>query len=106
MTRPEVRLVIGPGVARVNGACLAYSAPDIACIEIDMHSKYAVVGCIEYGGESPVVHIGADDRTLYTDTSTDGDTQVSFPDYADWEVFVAECCRYTCRVVMVRQETR
>lgn len=104
MTRPEVRLTITPGVARVNGASLAYSAPDIACIEIDMHSKYAVVGCVEGGGESPVVHIGADDRTLHTDTRATADTQVAFPDYVGWEVFVAECCRYTCRVVLVRSE--
>lgn len=104
MTRPEVRLTIVPGVARVNGASLAFSAPDIACIELDMHSKYAAVSCIEYGsdGGSPVVHIGADERTLHTNTSTDVDTQVSFPDYAGWDVFVAECTRYTCRVVLVR----
>jgi len=102
MTRPEVRLTITPGVARVSFAYLAHSSPDIACIEIDMHTKRAVVDGGESGGEFPVVCIGADDETLHLDTRATTDTRVSFPDYPGWDVFLAECTRYTCRVVLVR----
>ena len=106
MTQLEVRLVVDPGVARVNEASLAHSAPNIVCIEIDMHSKYAVVvGAGGGEGEEPVVYIGDDERTIHKDTSTNAPTAVTFPDYADWGVFVAECCRYTCRVVLVRPAT-
>ena len=102
MTRPEVRLTITPGVARVNVAYLAHSSPDIVCIEIDMHTKRAVVDGGESSGEFPVVCIGADDETLHLDTRATTNTRVSFPDYPGWDVDVAECTRYTCRVVLVR----
>lgn len=101
---PAVRLDITPGIARVNEAHLAYSAPDIACIEIDMRSKYAVMGGACCGGDTvPEVYIGADERTLHKNDAAAGLTQVAFPDYAGWDVFATDCARYTCRVVLVRR---
>jgi hypothetical protein len=48
----EVKLSITPGAARVNAAHLAYTAPNVACIEIDMHSKYAISDSGEDGDQN------------------------------------------------------
>lgn len=100
----EVKLSITPGVARVNSASLVYTAPNIACIEIDMHSKYAVSDGGEDGGQdcAPAIYIEADERTLHKHTRFKRDTRVAFPEFKGWKVYLQSCCRYTCRVVLVR----
>ena len=100
----EVKLSITPGAARVNSASLAYAAPNIACIEIDMHSKYAISDSGEDGGQNsaPAIYIEADERTLHKHNRFKRATRVAFPEFKGWKVYLQSCCRYTCRVVLVR----
>lgn len=94
------------GAVQVNAATVERSADGIACISVDLNSKYAAVFGTSSGHNQlpPTVILGADDRTLYLDPTKSADslTIVEFPDYPGWEVF---CCsdvgRYTLSLVLV-----
>jgi len=97
--------IVQQGVVRVQSARLYRRRPGVACICVDMRSKYARLSSIGGGDEaSPSLMLAADARTLKLDTTKPKamDTMVEFPEYIGWSVFAAEGAgRYTLRVCLV-----
>jgi len=104
--RELLELQIIPGAVVVNSGAAVHKADDIVCISLDLKSKYADLLCWGSSDDIPCVSYVANDVTMYLDKSMDGDaiTEVSFPDYAGWEVFSASAPgRYTANVVLVKR---
>lgn len=96
----RLRIMQGPIQVSENGAWVAGS--DCAAICVDLRQKYASVestGSDEVG--RPVVCVGTKSGTLYVDKRfTKYDlTEITFLDYAGWDVFCAniyKCTLYVC----------
>ena len=98
------------GAVRVNDAHIYMESPDIACIYVDLHSKYAEAPVVGGGcGEPPSLYLTAGENTLYLDEKIPRDsmTVVTFPDYAGWSVFACDGpARYTLSVVLIAPNSK
>lgn len=105
-------MVVEQGAIQVNNARLFKFCDEIACVQIDLRSKYAEVFLCETmraGGinQMPVIWLMTTDETLYIDETKDRDefTRISFPEYCGWNIFVAtRTGEYTVSVCLVKGE--
>lgn len=86
---------IEPGEVVVNDVHLVIDYPDVKIWEVDLASKYAEIFAFTGDG----VLLRANERTLYVDKSLPGVPTALINDLNDTWVTIAECARYTCRVV-------
>jgi hypothetical protein len=75
--------------------------------EIDMRSKWCELDstCSGLDGNLSLC-VGTTDRSCHLDDSQECPwTEILFPDYncKEWDIFVAECVRYTLRVVLTKK---
>lgn len=99
-------LKVTPGSIIVNSAYIHKAAGGIACIYVDLHSKYAEVGCVGGGGEEPpLISLGRGKRTRFY-SRRKSDTIVEFVDFKGWKVFACEMGRYTLAVCLVTEVRR
>lgn len=86
---------IEKGEVRVASVLMVLDRPNMKVWHIDLYSKYAEI--LAYSTDE--VLLGAGDRTLRIDEQRKGQPTaliIGLPD--DWYV-IAECARYTCRIV-------
>lgn len=101
--------IVNQGKPRVNcaPALVVASSESIVAFEIDMHSKWCEVDATSSGPNGGLaVHVGTMDRSCHLDETKDLPwTEIEFPDYKcnEWDIFAAECCRYTLRVVLTKR---
>ena len=81
---------------------------DFVVAEIDMKSKWC---CVEFTSSSwdgrLALGVSTTERSLHLSDKDDDDiTIIYFPNYDSrkWNIFVADCCRYTLRVVLERTD--
>lgn len=77
-------------------------------LEIDMRSKWCEVDATSAAGINGAIeiHIGTTDRSCFLDDSQECPwTTIQFPNHGcdEWDIFTAECCRYTLRVVLTKR---
>ena len=90
---PTIR-VTTQGYPAVNGATVRVQHDDIALVEVDMKTKHCQVGIMGEADGIPFVAVSEwPDPDEYT--------HIAFPAFAGWTVEMADCTRYTVRVVLV-----
>jgi hypothetical protein len=103
--------ILMQGKPRVNleaGIHFASYSPNFIAAEIDMHTKWCNIDMIGGSEDGLVLGIGLTERSLHMDESAEeGSTIIEFPDHKspEWDIFAAECNRYTLRVVFLRRES-
>ena len=101
-------LKIQPGRIRVTAGDIMQSGPGIAALSIDLHSKYAEIGGIGFGGPEclPCVNLCAGVNTLHVDKAQPeyASTVVEFQDFPGWSVHSVWIGRDTLSVCLVSPE--
>ncbi len=108
MTRRTELVITQQGAVRVNEATIFAESERIACVSIDLHSRYAKIGCSIRDHEGThALSLHADEGTMNIDESCDREAQtvVTFKEFVGWTMFAVESpARYTLRVVFVKEE--
>lgn len=104
--RPVELRISRQGAVRANHASVLRSSADIACVEVDLFTKYARVDSTENGegDRAPAVSLVAGEGSMHLDESAprDSATVVEFPAYPGWELFSYEQpTRYTLKLVLI-----
>lgn len=101
--RKDVRIEVQEGAPLVNHAWL--HAKNMVAIYIDMRSKRCDVLTTGSDCGIPMVMLWAGDDALHLDETKPRNmpTVISFPDYRGWDVFSAECSRYTLSVCLIKE---
>ena len=104
--------IVKQGAIRVNDCVVVYQNDAVACLELDLASKYAAHPTMASLNKGylcyPMIYLDADKNTLHThpDYPLEAATEVEFDDYEGWDIF---CCsgpfRYTVRLVMMKRDT-
>ena len=99
MSAVELRIA-RQGAVRVNTAVICLRSDNIACIYVDLHSKYATISGVGYDDESgPCLYLQAKDDAKCIETV------VEFPEFMGWQVFATDGpARYTLSVCLVKEE--
>lgn len=105
--KPVDLRITSRGAVRVNSARVVRAAADIACLEVDLYTKYARIDSTEIGGSghAPGVGLVAGEDAIHLDESAprDSATVLEFPEYSGWTLFSCEQpSRYTLKLVLVR----
>lgn len=105
VTNVRIEVVI-QGAPVVNHASLHFRGDNIAAIAIDLRSKYCEISGAGGMDNLPTLGIAASERSLLLDESQprDTETELAFPEFEGWQIWSAECSRYTAKVCLVRQE--
>lgn len=99
LARFKIRIQGGPVV---NSAAFYRKESRIVLIEVDLKSKYCRVG-YTVTGNLPAVGIFETPRSVNLDSSKIGGyTEIVFPDFKDWNIYLANCSRYTLHVCLVK----
>lgn len=86
-----------------RGAVVIDHGPDSQEWRFDLVAKHAEIQGI-MGGDTYGVCLGANKRTMEVDESRKGKlTVIEFRLPKGWELLVADCSRYTCRVILARR---
>lgn len=101
----RISIAVEQGAIRVSGATLVYRAGRVACIELELNSKYAVLDGYGYGDAcAPYVSLGAGEGTLHTHPAGET-TVVKFPRYRGWQVFAVELRgKYTAYICLMKDK--
>lgn len=105
----EIKTVIThQGAVKANPGGIVYrESADIACICVDLETKYARMGgTFSGGGDPPGVVLSATEDSIHMDPAHDRDsmTFIQFPEFQGWTVFVAEVSRYTLALCMLKDK--
>lgn len=93
---------IEPGEIRVAGADMMLDRPKMKVWHLDLDSKYAEI--LAYSGAEVLLTAG--ERTLRIDENLKGQPTAVVLDLPDsWHV-IAECARYTLRIVAYQYDKR
>jgi len=101
--------VIQQGKPAVNTAPPHVTAQgeNFIAFEIDMRSKWCEVDSICSDSDGMIsVCIGTTDRSCNLNDSRECPwTEIQFPDHNcnEWDIFTAQCSRYTLRVVLIKR---
>lgn len=106
MTRSVVFKIETQGAVVINNGYVRAKNKDMAALEFDMRSKYAEM--ILYHSDDagrPSIMMQAGEDTLHLDTTKPRDmpTVITIQGFKGWDVYMAECSRYTLRVVLIRK---
>lgn len=87
---------ITPGAVRVNYVRVIHDLGQVKIWEVDLHTKYAEVGCYRGGNE---IGLMAGEDTIKTDPAyvREAFTWLKLPVPDDW-VIIAHCARYTLMI--------
>lgn len=99
------------GGPRIDTGTIVAEGENVVALSIDLHSKYCEVvwlGADEKG--VPLIGLFRTERSLYlTRGKQDKITEIIFPTFAPdpdgktWQVWSADCSRYTLRVCLVKE---
>jgi hypothetical protein len=96
---PQVSNEYGEGV-------ILYKYDDVVIAEIDMQSKWCEVSSTLTGDKFLGVFVNATKRSLHLLEGKDmeEETLINFPNFLGWRIYSAECCRYTLRLVFIKEK--
>lgn len=91
----------------VNTACVIMKRKGLHLVEVDMKTKWCGVSCYISSPfldeEAPGLMVDCQSRSLhFTPKKKRIHTSISFLEYAGWDIWIAECNRYTLRVVLIK----
>jgi len=98
----EIKIKINSqGAPVVNNAVIYYQNNKIVIIEVDMKSKWCQ---IDYTTGINSIGIGATDRSCWLDKTKDKEsyTEISFPEFKEYETWTCSLNRYTLRICLVK----
>lgn len=98
----------GSSILSNKFAYVEKESEDILCLIIDMKSKYCEISCTGSGISIPFLHIEATGRSLYLHKKylTEEDTQISFPQLKNWNIYATSAGRYTINVVLIKEHLK
>ena len=108
MSRRTKLVITQQGAVRANEATIYAESECIACVDVDLHTKYAETFATSSGHDgAQEVILMANERSidLHQDNPRNSLTHVEFPEFKGWTLYsVSGPARYTLRVVFVREE--
>ena len=94
------------GGPRVNAGNIVAEGKNVVALSVDLHSKYCEVGWVGSDKGTPIVGITRTERSLGLEKGKkDQVTELIFPTFKGWEVWSANCSRYTLRVCLVKLDS-
>jgi hypothetical protein len=100
--------VIRQGAPIVNFAVILSEHEDIALIDIDLKSKYCEAYSTGLEEDNPTITLMADENSLYLNRKykRDDATEIWFPRYKGWTIYMAEIHKYTCSICLWKHEMK
>ena len=109
MSRRTELVITQQGAVRVNEATIFAESERIACVDVDLHTKYAETFAASSGSDgTQTVVLTTTDRclNLHPDHPIEL-THVDFPEFKGWTLYACSGpSRYTLRVVFVKEEEK
>ena len=93
------------GRVKINTCTLVVDEDKVKVLEMDLHTKNA--GLLAYGGSSegiPNIAFGYSENTLHLDDDGGEITEVEFPRFKGFSVIAADAGRYSCFVVLLKDD--
>ncbi len=91
--------IVNPGVTYLK----KYS--DVVVLEVDLKSKWCdILAHSVSENNCPVIIVYANERSINLNKEVDRrmSTNIEFPEYKGWSIFLAEITRYTLRVCLIK----
>lgn len=92
------------GAVRVNSALIFREASNIACIDLDLHSKYAdVIAYQDQNSEYPTLCLLANEQTLYWDKTQPREkmTIINLVGFPKWKLYLYDTATISDSVRLV-----
>lgn len=100
---PTVQVEAGEiGVNQINRVL---DTEDAKAWHLDLGSKYSQVLSYSHGPHEATVHLYATEHTLYVEEPRGVSTDICIQVPMEW-IVMAECARYTCRIVAYKPTYR
>lgn len=94
----DLAKIISQGGAIIESCSVVHSESDVIVLLLSMKTKYCdVLGSCN----DPGVIIGISEYSIHIGENREM-TEVSFPRYRGYEVVLADCSRYSCYVVLMK----
>jgi len=105
------RVIYRQGAIKVNACSVVALASNIACLTLDLGSKYALLADTDEGNRhdsSPQIWLGANEHTLNTvKNKRERFTIVTLPEFKGWKFFPgASVSRYTVYLTLIKPAKR
>lgn len=92
------------GAIKVNSIHIRAESAEVVALAIDTESRRAEVFCTGSDDGIPLIQLGENEYTLYTDESLKGQpTEIKFPEYPGWSVWASDSSRYTIYICLVKE---
>jgi hypothetical protein len=107
MKLPTLRILHqGKPIINIDNVYVVKQGKEFLALEIDMHSKWCQIGSVcGCNGDLGFVLIATNRSTNLKKDMKDTWTEVVLEGFSleNWDIFTAECCRYTLRLVIIKQ---
>jgi hypothetical protein len=102
---PPLFRITEQGAPVLNRAWIVQDATWIVALEIDLRSKHCAIAAYSGDDKTETIWLGTTEESLHLHQRKKRDalTGVTFPRWADWEIFAADISRYTLRVCLVKR---
>lgn len=100
--KTQIRMQGGPQLAEAR-VVARYST--LAAVEVSLKTKHCEIALFWEDDKGPALALDCPEQYLPARRprrKPKGLTLVSFPEFAGWAIFCAECCRYTLRICFVK----
>lgn len=107
MSRPVELKITEQGAVRVNDATIFAESERIACVDVELRTKYAETLATASGSDgTQTVLLTTTDRSLNLHPDHPIElTHVEFPEFKGWTLYACSGpSRYTLRVVFVKED--
>lgn len=104
--KPVVAIeIIHQGCVKVNGGYIQEDSSNIACLYVDLGTKYAEIDATATYDERVDIFLSATELSMHLLEGKDeyDRTVVSFPEYKGWKLFAADIHRYTLAVCLIKE---
>ena len=101
MTETTAIQILSRGDPLPNGAVVRVKHSDIAWVQLDMATKRCAVFTFGDRDGTPEFTLSTTEATPVIGL-TDNMTTCSFPEFAGWEIKMAECVRYTASFLLTK----
>jgi len=102
-------IIAHQGAPIVNDATLKLRHEDVACIDIDLQSKYCeIIGSTNAIDGECKIYIGSSEHSFNLNVSYNRNepTAIYFQDFTGWKIFATNSFRYTISVVLIPEQAQ